>query len=217
VRAAKVSREESPATSPTAIARRLAELDPKLAPIIERVGPYRIALRTEGTHFDAVARAIVYQQLSTRAASTIYGRVVERFGRSPTPADLLGTPEPDLRAAGLSRQKIGYLRDLASRTDAAELPIDGLHLLDDDGVVEALTRIKGVGRWTAQMFLIFRLGRQDVLAEGDLGIRKAIQSAYRMRELPPPAKVETIGARWKPYRSCACWYLWRSLDNGFWG
>ena len=191
----------------------LRRVDPVLARVIDAVGPCRFTVRDTGSHLDHVLRAIVYQQLSGSAASTIHGRVVALYGgASPTAAQLLDTPEDSLRAAGLSRQKIGYLKDLAQRVHANDLPIDDLHELDDTAVIEALTRVKGIGRWTAEMFLMFRLGRPDVLPDLDLGIRKAIQRAYRLRRLPNSERVHAIGAAWSPYRTIASWYLWRSLE-----
>jgi DNA-3-methyladenine glycosylase II len=196
--------------------RVLRSADPVLADLIARVGPFRPRPVGDGTHLDAIARAIVYQQLSGKAAATILGRFHALWGRPPTAAELRGVADEQLRAAGLSRQKIGYLRDLAERASSGDLPVDTLHDLDDAAVIERLTRVKGVGLWTAQMFLMFRLARPDVLPDGDLGIQKAIRAAYRLRKLPSPSRIQQIGARWRPYRSIACWYLWRSLDNGYW-
>ncbi|MBC7788910.1 MAG: DNA-3-methyladenine glycosylase 2 family protein [Anaerolineae bacterium] len=193
--------------------RHLKRSDPKLAALIERVGPCRFETRSEGTHFDAVARAIVYQQLSGKAAATILSRFHALYGaRTPTPDELLSTPLETLRAVGLSRQKSAYLYDLAARTKSGALPIDTLQDLDDGEIMVALTGVKGVGRWTAQMFLMFRLGRPDVLPELDLGIRKAIQLAYGMRKMPTPRQLAMLAARWRPYCTIASWYLWRSLD-----
>jgi DNA-3-methyladenine glycosylase II len=194
----------------------LKRADPVLARVIESVGPCRFEPRATGPHFDAVVRAIVYQQLSGSAAHTIHSRLLALYGgEPPTPAALLATPEETLRAVGLSRQKLAYLRDLAHRAETGDVRIHALHELSDDEVIEALTRIKGVGRWTAQMFLMFRLGRPNVLPDLDLGIRKAIQRAYRMRSLPSTKRIQRLGARWEPYCTIACWYLWRSLDvNG---
>lgn len=191
----------------------LKRADPKLAVVIEQVGPCRFAPRPEGTHFEAVARAIVYQQLSGKAAATIHDRFTALFRNgTPEARELLALPEEALRSVGLSRQKTGYLRDLAHRAHTGAVPIETLHERSDEEIVAALTSITGVGRWTAQMFLIFRLGRPDVLPELDLGIQKAIRRAYRLRTHPDPKRVTTIGAAWAPYRSIAAWYLWRSLD-----
>ncbi|HEV2181080.1 MAG TPA: hypothetical protein VGR59_12215 [Gemmatimonadaceae bacterium] len=187
--------------------------DPVLARVMADVGPCRFAARSEGSHFDHILRAIVYQQLSGRAAATIHGRVVALFDGMPTAQGLLRATDDQLRTAGLSRQKIGYLRDLAQRVETGDLPVDRLHELADDDVIAALTRVKGIGRWTAHMFLMFRLGRPDVLPDLDLGIRKAIQLAYRLRRMPNSDRVLTIGAAWAPYRTIASWYLWRSLEQ----
>jgi DNA-3-methyladenine glycosylase II len=196
----------------TAVAH-LKRTDPVLRAVIVRVGPCRFAPRTEGSHFDALARAILYQQLSGKAAATIHGRMRDHFGgRDPLPAELLATPDEPLRAAGVSRQKLGYLRSLAEHVEAGALPLDTIHALDDEAVIRALVDVKGIGRWTAQMFLMFRLGRLDVLPELDLGVQKGIQLAYGRRTLPTPKQVLRIGAAWAPYRSVASWYLWRLLD-----
>jgi DNA-3-methyladenine glycosylase II len=160
-----------------------------------------------------VARAIVYQQLSGSAAATIHGRMRALLADgADAPRSLLALKEDHLRAAGLSRQKIAYLRDLARRVGDGSLPISALDDLADADVVEALTAVHGVGEWTAQMFLIFRLGRPDVLPVLDYGIRKAVQRAYRLRTLPDAKRMRAIGASWSPFSSIACWYLWRSLD-----
>jgi 3-methyladenine DNA glycosylase/8-oxoguanine DNA glycosylase len=191
----------------------LRRVDPVMARVIERVGPCRFRVSDGGSHFDAVARSIVYQQLSGSAAATIHARLIALYGgATPEPALLLAMPDDLLRSAGLSRQKISYLRDLAERVESGDVPLDSIHELDDDAVIEALTRVKGVGRWTAQMFLMFRLGRPDVLPELDLGVRKAIQLAYRTRSLPSTERVRKIGQRWAPYRTIASWYLWESID-----
>jgi DNA-3-methyladenine glycosylase II len=187
--------------------------DPILARVIARVGPCRFRADESGSHFSAVVRSIVYQQLSGSAASTIHTRLLALYdGTTPAPDRLLETPDDVLRSVGLSRQKIAYMKDLARRVEEGEVPIHSLHELEDDAIIDALTRVKGVGRWTAQMFLMFRLGRPDILPELDLGIRKAIQLAYRTRTLPSVERVRKIGAPWAPYRTVACWYLWRSLE-----
>ena len=194
--------------------RHLQAADPKLARVIARVGPCRFAPRSEGTHFDALCRAIIYQQLSGKAAGTIHRRFEALYGgRPPAPGALLATRDEALREVGLSRQKASYLKDLAGRAASGELPVETLHELDDRAVIDTLIQVKGVGVWSAHMFLIFRLGRPDVLPVGDLGIRKAVQRAYRLRALPPPEKVAAIGAPWRPYATYAAWYLWRSLET----
>ena len=188
--------------------------DTALARVIEQVGACRFAPRAEGTHFDALVRSIVYQQLSGKAAATIHGRLLDLFGgRAPTPAELVATPDERLRSVGLSRQKLTYIKDLAARVESGEVPLADLDALPDDEIVAALVKVKGIGRWTAQMFLMFRLGRPNVLPELDLGVQKAIQRAYRLRSLPKPDRVRKIGAKWAPYSTVACWYLWRSLDG----
>lgn len=192
--------------------RHLKRADPRLAAVIERVGACRFEVRTGGTHFEEVLRAIVFQQLSGKAAATIHGRVVAALDGAPTPRALLRVPDEVLRQAGLSRQKIGYARDLARKVDSGAVPLERIDSLGDDAVIEALSGIKGVGRWTAQMFLMFRLGRPDVLPAEDLGIRKAVQLAYRTRGLPPPKRVLVLGKPWSPYATIASWYLWRSLE-----
>jgi DNA-3-methyladenine glycosylase II len=194
-------------------AQHLRRSDPVLARVINEVGTYRPSPPHRGTHFSALMRAIVYQQLSGKAAATILGRVHGLYGgRPPTPRKLLATPEVALRGAGLSTQKLGYLRDLASRVDDGRLPVAKLGRLTDAQAIEVLTGVKGIGRWSAQVYLMFRLERPDVLPEGDLGIQKAIQRAYGLKKLPDPSRVERIGAAWAPYRTLASWYLWRSLD-----
>ncbi|MBC7894325.1 MAG: DNA-3-methyladenine glycosylase 2 family protein [Cytophagaceae bacterium] len=193
--------------------RHLRENDPVLGAVIDRIGPCRLKPQTDLSHFEAVARAIVYQQLSGKAAGTIYGRFAGLFPSGRPSADhLLALEDDALRAAGLSRPKVKYLRDLASRVASNDLPIDGLHELADEEIVGHLTKVKGVGLWTAQMFLLFRLGRPDVLPDLDLGIQKAVRLAYRLRKRPTPERVRKIGARWAPFRSVATWYLWRSID-----
>src|SRR4051812_20275996 len=193
----------------------LKRSDPVLARIIESVGPCRITLRTEGTHYEALTRSIVFQQLSGKAAGTILGRFNALYpGNAPTPEAVLATSDEQLRAVGLSRQKIGYMRDLSSKVLSGELPLDQVESMSDDDLIAHLVQVKGIGRWTAQMFLMFRLGRLDVLPELDLGIQNAVRKAYRKRKRPTPKQVQQIGAKWAPHRTVASWYLWRSLDNG---
>jgi 3-methyladenine DNA glycosylase/8-oxoguanine DNA glycosylase len=189
--------------------------DPILAAVIERVGDCTLEPRREGTHFDALLRAIVYQQLSGKAAATIHSRVVDLYGRAPAPRDLIATPDESLRAAGLSRQKLSYIKDLAAKVESGAVPLDESEVdrLSDDEIIERLVQVKGIGRWTVHMFLIFRLGRPDVLPELDLGVQNAIKRAYRLRKQPKPNDVRRIGAKWSPYASIASWYLWRSLET----
>lgn len=193
--------------------RALMRRDPVLAAIIRQHGPCGLgAVRDRFDHFAMLARAIVFQQLSTKAATTIHNRLVESLGGSMTPEALAGLDEARFRAAGISRQKAAYLRDLAEKVAAGAVPLHQVDSLPDDEVIAALTAVKGIGRWTAEMFLIFRLQRPDVLPVGDLGIQNAMQKAYRLRKKPTPDRMRRLAAAWQPYRSVACWYLWRSLD-----
>jgi DNA-3-methyladenine glycosylase II len=192
----------------------LKKVDPVMAEVIEKVGSYKGWPASDGTHFDAVARSIVFQQLSGKAAGTIHGRFQGLYGgRTPLPSELATTSDEQLRAIGLSRQKSAYLKDLGARVASGELSIETLHELTDEEIITALTQVKGIGRWTAQMFLMFRLGRPDVLPDLDLGIQKGIQLAYRLRKLPTPERVLKIGAKWAPYRTIGSWYMWRLLDT----
>src|SRR6516165_4968083 len=188
----------------------LKNSDAVLASIIERVGPPQIAYR-EPT-FEALARAIVYQQLRGKAARTIYSRLEEAAGGKLTPESIQGLSVDQMRRAGLSKQKIGYIRDLAEHALSGKVDFDRLPAMSDEEVIAALTDIKGVGVWTAHMFLIFALRRPNVLAVGDLGVRTAIKRHYRKRILPTPAHIEKLAVNWHPYCSYACWYLWRGLE-----
>ena len=191
----------------------LRRTDPALAKIIDEVGDCRMTPRTEGSHFDALVRAIVYQQLSGKAAATIHGRFQGLYGnRPPTPEEVLATDDERLRSVGLSRQKIASIRDLAAKVAGGEVPIDRLDSMPDDEVIESLIRVRGIGRWSAQMFLMFRLGRPNVLPDLDLGVQKGIQHAYRLASLPKPKDVLRIGERWAPFASVASWYMWRVLE-----
>jgi DNA-3-methyladenine glycosylase II len=193
----------------------LRSVDPVLGGIIDAVGPCRLEPRRTGTHYDALVRSIVFQQLSGKAASTIHRRFCEIYpGKRPRAEHVLTTRDEALRAAGLSRQKIGYLRDLSARVADRSLPLAHLGRLSDDAIIDHLVQVKGIGRWTVQMFLMFRLGRPDVLPELDLGVQNAIQRAYGLEERPTPKDVLRIGEKWRPYASIASWYLWRSLENG---
>lgn len=191
----------------------LKRADPVLARIIEAAGPCRIGYSEP--EFSSLARSIIFQQLSGKVAAVIAGRVDAAMpeGRV-TAAGIVSQSDEALRACGLSGQKVRYLRDLAERTISGEIVFEALADLPDDDVVAHLTRVKGVGVWTAHMFLIFALRRPDVLPTGDLGIRMAMRRAYRMRQLPKPERMEKIARTWRPWCSVACWYLWRSLENG---
>ena len=194
--------------------RVLLRRDPILAALIRRQGPCGLAAARRADHFSALVRAITFQQLSTKAAATIYNRMAALMPDGvPTPAGFAALSDEQLRSVGLSRQKIGYLRDLCEKVDAKKIDLDALDSLSDDQVIAALVTVKGIGRWSAEMFLIFRLLRPDVLPVGDLGIVTAIQKAYRLRKRPTPDRMQKIGDAWRPYRSVAAWYLWRSLDN----
>jgi DNA-3-methyladenine glycosylase II len=188
----------------------LKKSDVILASIIARVGPCKMTYR-EPT-FEALARAIVFQQLSTKAARTIYGRLEEAAGGAVTPVAIQNLSVGEMRRAGLSKQKIGYIRDLAEHALSGKVDFARLPAMSDEEVIIALTDIKGVGVWTAHMFLIFSLRRPNVLPVGDLGVRMAIQRAYKKRKLPLPKEIEKIAKGWHPYCSFAAWYLWRSLE-----
>jgi DNA-3-methyladenine glycosylase II len=196
----------------------LRRSDPVLAEVIAAVGKLpdgREGRPDREDHYGALVRAIAGQQLSVKAARSIYGRLTDRFGgRPPTPEELLADEPEELRAAaGLSRAKVGYLRSLAQHTLSGELELERLDELDDDTVIAELTAVKGLGVWTAHMFLMFHLERPDVLPVGDLGIRRAIERAYGLDGLPDAVAMEEIALPWRPYRTLACRYLWRSLAN----
>jgi len=191
----------------------LRAADPVLAGIIAEAGDCTLTLQSDGTHFAYLLRAIVFQQLAGAAARTIHARVLDIFGgRAPTPAELLATPPRALRKAGLSAQKIRYVRDLAAHAAEGDVPLPALETMADDEIIAALTRVKGIGRWTAHMFLMFRLGRPDVLPELDYGVQKGMQVAYRLRKLPKPKRMHEVAARWAPHRTIGSWYMWRVLE-----
>jgi 3-methyladenine DNA glycosylase/8-oxoguanine DNA glycosylase len=190
----------------------LRRADAVMAGVIERIGPCGLKVYGESTPFAALAQSIVYQQISGRAAASIFSRLSVIGGRGPfRPAHVLRASDADLRGCGLSRQKVAAIRDLAQK--GARWRMARLRTLDEEAVIETLTSVHGVGRWTAEMFLMFRLGMPDVLPVDDYGIRKAMQRAYRMRALPRPDRMRTVAEKWRPYRTVACWYLWRSLDG----
>jgi DNA-3-methyladenine glycosylase II len=210
------SRTTPVTASPKAVAA-LRDSDPVMARLIEEHGALvRRDLKRErpGDAYGALLRSIVGQQLSTKAAATIYGRMIELFGgHPPTPKQLLAADPEEIRAAGLSRPKIAYLRDLAQHVEEGTLELERLPDLPDEEVADQLTAIKGLGPWTAHMFLMFHLRRPDVLPVGDQGIRRAMQVEYGLRKLPDPKRMGKIASPWRPYRTLACLYLWSSLDN----
>jgi DNA-3-methyladenine glycosylase II len=193
--------------------RVLARRDPVLRDLMRRHGRCGLADSQHPDPFRALVRAIVSQQLSTKTAATIFARFEALFEGRLSPAGVAALSDARLRAVGLSGQKLGYLRDLCRRLEDGSLVLAALDGMGDDEVIAALTTVKGIGRWTAEMFLMFRLHRPDVLPVGDLGIVKAMQRVYRLRKTPSPERMIAIGERWRPYRSVACWYLWASLDN----
>jgi DNA-3-methyladenine glycosylase II len=190
----------------------LKKADPVMRAIIERVGAYRIEHREPS--FETLVRSIVYQQLSGRVASVILGRLIAMLpGGKVTPDAILKLTPARMRKAGLSKQKTAYIRDLARKTNKGHVNFETLAGLADHEVIEHLTQVKGIGVWTAHMFLIFALRRPDILATGDLGVRAAIRKAYQLEELPLPAEIEEMAVAWRPYCSVAVWYLWRSLEG----
>jgi len=197
--------------------KKLAAADPRLATIIAAVGPQGLSEGRErpDDHYGALLRAITGQQLSVKAASTIYARTLKFFrGKVPTPRQILKADPTELKeAAGLSRAKVSYLRSLAEHVLDGELELEKLNQLPDETVIAELTAVKGIGLWTAQMFLMFHLGREDVLPTGDLGIRNAVMLTYDLKELPDPETIEKIAEPWRPHRTLACRFLWASLDN----
>jgi DNA-3-methyladenine glycosylase II len=202
--------------SPKVVAA-LREADPVMARLVDE---HAVAVRRDlkrerpGDAYGALLRSIVGQQLSTKAARTIYGRMTDLFdGHAPTPYQLLAVDPELIRAAGLSYGKISYLRDLAAHVEDGSLELERLPELSDEEVTAQLTAIKGLGQWTADMFMMFHLGRPDILPVGDLGIRRAAQVEYRMRKLPDAKRLEKVARPWRPYRTLACLFLWSSLDN----
>ena len=188
----------------------LKKADPVLRLIIENVGPCRMEFGEP--EFESLAEAIVYQQLNGKAAVTIFNRFADLAGRPLTPEGILKLTEAQMRGAGLSKQKLSYLRDLAAKTHAGELNFAHLPDMSDEEVIKHLTQVKGIGVWTAHMFLMFALRRPNVLPTGDYGIQVAMRKHYKKRKLPKPLQMEKIARCWEPYRSVACWYLWKSLD-----
>jgi DNA-3-methyladenine glycosylase II len=194
--------------------RLLARRDPVLRDLMRAHGPCRLADRQHSDPFKALLHAIIAQQLSTKAAATIERRFAALCrGGVPTPDQVKALSDEQIRGVGVSTQKLRYIRDLCARLESGALALESLDTLSDPDVIDRLTQVKGIGRWTAEMFLIFRLHRPDVLPVGDLGIIKAVQRVYGLRKAPSPERLTRIGESWRPYRSVACWYLWASLDN----
>jgi DNA-3-methyladenine glycosylase II len=197
--------------------RELIRADKVLRAVMEEGGPIDPKTDRRGSRpdpYEALARAIVGQQLSTKAAASIWSKLLAQFdGATPSPEELLARTPAQLRKAGLSRSKVEFLRDLARRVRDGDLDLKRLAKLSDEDVVAELTEVKGIGRWTAEMFLIFHLARPDVVSTGDLGIRRAVQLSYGLDDLPGPEELERIAQEWRPHRTLACLYLWRSLAN----
>lgn len=193
----------------------LKSADPKLATVIDRVGICTLnQVQYPGDLLYALTRSIIYQQLSTKSATAIHQRFLQLYADRQINAEMiLDTPDETLRQVGLSKQKIAYLKDLAQHTIIGLPTLTELEQLDDETIIETLTKIKGIGRWTVQMLLIFRLHRWDVLPIDDLGVRSGVRLVYKFPELPDKKTVEQLGHAWKPYRTIASWYLWRSLDS----
>jgi 3-methyladenine DNA glycosylase/8-oxoguanine DNA glycosylase len=202
---------------PKKAVRHLKAADTALADVITSIGPFAMELKSSRSLFGALAEAIVYQQLSNKAAATIYGRVEALFPRAKdgfTPGDILKASDEHLRGCGLSRAKVLAVQDLARRVHAGELPtLDEAQALDDAALIERLVTVRGIGRWSAEMFLMFRLGRPDVLPLADYSLRKAYAKAFGKRKLPTPEALAKHGEKWRPYRTVASWYLWRTLEQ----
>ncbi len=196
----------------TQAAIRVLKKDPKLAKIINHVGKYQI--RTSRNYYESLVEAIITQQLAGSAAKAISNRFHSLYGKSfPKPIDVINTSDSKLRKTGLSRPKIKYIKELSKAIESRKLRMRSLSILKDEEVIEQLTQVKGIGRWTAEMFLIFSLGRMDVLPVGDLGLRKGVQRYNSADELPNAAEIEKLAERWRPYRTVATWYLWKSLKT----
>jgi DNA-3-methyladenine glycosylase II len=193
----------------------IAGTSPEMRAVVERVGPCDIRPpRPRRTHFAELVRAICYQQLAGSAARAIHGRLEALFDGSPTPEAVLATSDEALRAVGLSAAKAASIRDLASRSVAREVKLDGIARLPDDEIVRELTLVRGIGQWTAEMFLIFQLGRLDVWPVDDYGVRKGYAGIYGLAEPPKPRTLTELGEPFRPYRSVAAWYCWRAADVG---
>lgn len=198
------------------VMRELCRIDPHLARVIRKAGSFPTKKQKPQPPFESLLRAIVYQQLAGKAAATIYGRVraLGSDGKCPTPEEIMRATKAKLRRAGLSRQKIAAVKDLAKKTiDGTVPPLAAIRRMSEEEILERLTQVRGIGEWSVQMFLMFQLGRPDVLPIKDLGIRKGFQHVYGLEEEPKPQAVLEHGERWRPYRSIASWYLWRAVDQ----
>lgn len=193
---------------------QIAKSDKKMEKLITTVGPFRLELMEMHDTFETLMESIVYQQLTGKAAATILGRVKGLYkNKFPSPAQLIKTTDEQLRAVGLSGAKTAALKDLAERTKAGLIPdIEDLHSMDDEEIIETLSAVRGIGEWTVQMLLIFKLGRPDVMPSNDYGVRKGFAKVYKLADLPAPKKLLELSEKWRPYRSVASWYLWRSLE-----
>ena len=193
--------------------RHLMKIDPRLSLVIKRIGPCALHTYAPRDPFDALCMSIASQQLSTKAADTIYRRFCDLFppNRKPTPERVMALTDDQIRAVGFSRPKVGFIKDLAARVLDGRLDLKGLRKHPDDEVMRQLVAVKGIGRWTAEIFLMFRLGRPDILPADDLGLMNAAHRVYGLRKRPTPDKLRKLGEKWRPYRSVASWYLWQSL------
>jgi DNA-3-methyladenine glycosylase II len=188
---------------------KFLQKDPQLAGVIDIVGKYELKKRNR--HFAVLVESIISQQLATSAADAIFKRFKGLYPKFPTASDILATKKSKLRTVGLSGMKIEYLRDLAKHVEEGKLNMRTISRMSDEDVIIHLTQVKGIGRWTAEMFLIFSLGRQDIFPVGDLALRKGVQMLFSLPEMPKPKEAEKLGQKWKPYRTAATWYLWKSL------
>jgi DNA-3-methyladenine glycosylase II len=193
--------------------KHLMRADPILGGLVKSLGPCELEQTRRVDRFAMTVLSIVSQQLSVKAATTIHDRLLAALGaRRATPGAILALDGDRMRACGLSWAKVASVRDLATKVTDGSLALESLDRMDDVSVIEALTAVKGIGRWSAEMFLIFRLGRPDILPVGDVGVQRALRRLYGLRKHPSPARMTALARPWRPYRSVACWYLWRSLD-----
>ena len=209
----RAARRDGFCFDPDEAVRHVSEADPTMARLVERAGPFALRPRKLRDPFEALSRNIIYQQLHATAASAIHARVLALGGGRLGPADVLAASDEELRGAGLSFSKLAALRDLAAKTvEGTVPPLARLKRMPDEEIVERLTQVRGIGRWTVEMLLIFNLGRPDVLPVGDFAVRKGFMLAYGLAEMPKPKELTAHGERWRPYRSVASWYLWRAAE-----